>query len=72
MIIGPLYDRKSPDTAALVSSESPIELLDRLNLKPGELEMYVAYGGKDEFTSMARTGFDVHQWSRVEILVHTK
>ena len=25
--------------------------------------------GKDEFTTMAKSGFDVHQWSRVEILV---
>src|SRR5262249_25971828 len=29
--------------------ENPIEMVDRLALRPGDLEMFVAYGGKDEF-----------------------
>jgi S-formylglutathione hydrolase FrmB len=44
----PLYDR-DPDTAAQVSWENPIEMIDRLGLKEGELDMFVAYGGKDQF-----------------------
>jgi pimeloyl-ACP methyl ester carboxylesterase len=47
-VIDPLYGR-GPQTVELVSKENPIELIDRLSLKPGELCMYVAYGGKDQF-----------------------
>jgi S-formylglutathione hydrolase FrmB len=38
-----------PETAALVSRDNPIELLDRLDLQDGELAMYVGYGGRDQF-----------------------
>jgi S-formylglutathione hydrolase FrmB len=48
-VMDPLYDRRSPETLELVSQDNPIELIDRLNLQPGELDMYVAYGGKDQF-----------------------
>jgi S-formylglutathione hydrolase FrmB len=48
-VINPLYGRKNPNTLALVSANNPIELLDTLDIKPGELEMYVGYGGKDQF-----------------------
>jgi S-formylglutathione hydrolase FrmB len=47
-IIGPLFDISS-QTAAMVSQENPIEMIDRLSLQPGELCLYVGYGGKDEF-----------------------
>jgi pimeloyl-ACP methyl ester carboxylesterase len=48
-VIDPLYDRKDPETLARISEENPIEMIDRLDLKPGELELCVAYGGKDNF-----------------------
>src|SRR5262249_28551626 len=48
-VINPLYGRHNPDTLALVSANNPIELLDRLDVKPGEVEMYVGYAGKDQF-----------------------
>ena len=32
-----------------ISRDNPIEMLERYDVKPGELEMYVAYGGKDQF-----------------------
>jgi pimeloyl-ACP methyl ester carboxylesterase len=48
-IIDPLYDRKSGQAAEEVSRENPIEMIDRLNLRPGDLAMYVAYGGRDQF-----------------------
>jgi hypothetical protein len=48
-VIYPLYGRNNPDTISLVSANNPIELLDSLDIKPGEVELYVAYGGKDEF-----------------------
>jgi S-formylglutathione hydrolase FrmB len=46
--IGPLFDA-TPDAAQQVAQENPIEMLDRLSLRPGELCMYVGYGGKDQF-----------------------
>jgi S-formylglutathione hydrolase FrmB len=52
-VIRPLYD-KDPDIAGRVSSENPIELIDRLDLREGELSMYVAYGGKDQFNLAAQ------------------
>jgi S-formylglutathione hydrolase FrmB len=47
-VIDPLFGR-GPDTAERVSRENPIEMLDSYALRPGELSMYVAYGGKDQF-----------------------
>jgi S-formylglutathione hydrolase FrmB len=32
-----------------ISRENPIELLARTNVQPGEVEMFIAYGGKDQF-----------------------
>jgi hypothetical protein len=48
-VIFPLYGRHNPDVVALVSSNNPIELLDSRDIKPGDLALYVAYGGKDQF-----------------------
>lgn len=52
-IMGSLYDG-GPQTAAQVSWENPIELIDRLDLQEGELCMYVAYGGRDQFNITAQ------------------
>jgi S-formylglutathione hydrolase FrmB len=43
-----------PETAAQVSWNNPIEMIDRLGLQPGELCMYVAYGGRDQFNIAAQ------------------
>ena len=43
-----------PETAAQVSSENPIELIDRLCLAEGELCMFIAYGGRDQFNIAAQ------------------
>ena len=32
-----------------MSRENPIEMMYRYDLRPGELEMYVAYAGRDQF-----------------------
>ncbi len=47
-LIEPLYGR-GPQVAYLVSLQNPIEMIDRLDLREGQLSMYVAYGGKDQF-----------------------
>jgi pimeloyl-ACP methyl ester carboxylesterase len=47
-VLGPMYGR---DAGAVWNwpEINPIELLDSLNVRPGELDMYIAYGGRDEF-----------------------
>jgi S-formylglutathione hydrolase FrmB len=53
-IFDPLYDRGDPNAIAQISRDNPIEMLGRLDVKPGELEMCVAYGGKDQFNLAAQ------------------
>src|SRR5438132_3169398 len=43
-----------PETAAELSRENPIEMIDRLCLQEGELCMYIAYGGRDQFNIAAQ------------------
>jgi enterochelin esterase-like enzyme len=38
-----------PPAVLEMAKENPIEMMVRLDLQPGELEMYVAYGGHDQF-----------------------
>ncbi len=69
-VFNPLYDRRDPQEVVEISKANPIEMLERLDVKPGELEMCVAYGGKDQFNLAAqvesflyvarRRGLDVH------------
>ncbi len=47
-VVDPIYGR-GPNTVHYVSWENPIEMLERLDLQEGELAMYVAYGGRDQF-----------------------
>ncbi len=49
-LLDPLYDRRDPATTLQeIIRENPIEMIDRLGLTEGELDLYVAYGGKDQF-----------------------
>ncbi len=48
-IINPLYSRRNPETLPAIIRNNPIEMLDLYDVQPGQLEMYVAYGGKDQF-----------------------
>jgi S-formylglutathione hydrolase FrmB len=52
-LVGPLIGH-GPDAMAKLSSFNPIEVMDRYDLRPGELDLYVAYGGKDEFNIPAQ------------------
>jgi hypothetical protein len=47
-VIRPLYDI-GPDTAAEIALNNPIEMIDRLGIHPGQFDLYIAYGGKDQF-----------------------
>jgi S-formylglutathione hydrolase FrmB len=48
-LISPLYSRRNPETLPAISSNNAIEMLDLYDVRPGQLEMYVAYGGRDQF-----------------------
>jgi S-formylglutathione hydrolase FrmB len=48
-----MYGRGDKAVAGLASI-NPLELMDCLDLRPGELDLYVAYGGKDEFNVAAQ------------------
>jgi S-formylglutathione hydrolase FrmB len=47
-LVHPLYGAGN-QVVAQMSRDNPIELVDRFGLREGELDMFVAYGGKDEF-----------------------
>jgi S-formylglutathione hydrolase FrmB len=47
-VLDPLFG-SGPQALWSVSRENPIEMIDRYHLREGELSMFVAYGGKDEF-----------------------
>ena len=47
-VIGPLYDI-GPNTVAEVSKDNPIEMIDSMNLKEGDLAMFIGYARRDEF-----------------------
>lgn len=48
-VLTPLYGRNNPDTLPEISRENPIEMLDLYDVRPGLIEMYVAYAGRDQF-----------------------
>src|SRR5262249_10659111 len=48
MLFGPIIGH-GPDAMAELSRINPAEIMEACNLQPGELDLYVAYGGKDEF-----------------------
>jgi S-formylglutathione hydrolase FrmB len=43
-----------PDAMEKLSRFNPIEVMDEYDLQPGELDLYIAYGGKDEFNIPAQ------------------
>jgi len=48
-ITDPLLGRRHPDPVAFVSRENPIEMLAAYDVKPGDYEMFLGYGTRDEF-----------------------
>jgi pimeloyl-ACP methyl ester carboxylesterase len=45
----PLFGRRDPSAVERISQENPLEMLELYDVHEGEREMYIAYGGKDEF-----------------------
>ena len=56
----PLFGR-TPETLDEISRINPIEALDIYDLRPGELSMFVAYGGRDEFNIDAQVESFLHR-----------
>ncbi len=54
VISDPLFGR-GPQVIEEMSRINPIELLDVYDVQPGLFDMYVAYGGRDEFNTDAQT-----------------
>jgi len=46
-LLDPLIGR-GPDAIARLSEFNPIEMLDRYDVRPGDVDLYIAYGGQDE------------------------
>jgi S-formylglutathione hydrolase FrmB len=53
-LVYPLFGR-GEEAIEKVSRENPIEMLDQYGLREGELAMYVAYAGRDQFNLAAQT-----------------
>ena len=49
----PLFG-KDREAIARIAEENPVEMLERLNIRPGELDMFIAYAGRDEFNIEAQ------------------
>jgi S-formylglutathione hydrolase FrmB len=52
-ILRPLYDIE-PETTEKIAAENPLELMVNRGIKDGDLAMFVAYGGRDEFNMDAQ------------------
>jgi S-formylglutathione hydrolase FrmB len=52
-LFGPLIGH-GPDAMEKLSRFNPIEMMEQYDLKPSDLNLYVAYGGKDEFNIPAQ------------------
>jgi hypothetical protein len=52
-IVRPIYDNL-PDVMERISEENPIEMLERLDIKPGMFDLYIAHAGKDQFNIAAQ------------------
>jgi S-formylglutathione hydrolase FrmB len=52
-LFAPLFGHGSRAIAG-ISGINPLELMERYDLRNGDLDLYVAYGGKDEFNTTAQ------------------
>jgi len=53
-ILNPLYSRRNPETLPALIRNNPVEMLDLYDIHPGQLQLYVAYGSKDQFNIPAQ------------------
>ncbi len=48
-LIEPLYGRSRTEVPQKIARENPVEMLEAYDVKPGDLKMFIAYAGRDEF-----------------------
>jgi hypothetical protein len=48
-LVWPLFGKNRQEGIRRTAEENPIEMLDRCDIRPGEFDMFIAYGGRDEF-----------------------
>lgn len=58
-LVDPLFGR-SPNAISRIAAENPVEMLESYDVRPGQLEMFIAYGGRDEFNIDAQVESFVH------------
>jgi len=71
MVVKPVWGRGN-EAAARVSPDNPIEILDRLNVQPGQQDYFVAYGQSDELNIDAQAESFLHEARRRGIPVETR
>lgn len=49
VLFGPIVGRVGNNVIPELSRINPLEIMERTNLKDGELDLYIAYAGRDEF-----------------------
>ncbi len=52
-LYGPLFG-KGDDAIAAMAALNPLELMETCDLRPGQLDLFVGYGGRDEFNVAAQ------------------
>jgi hypothetical protein len=45
----PLFGKGDRDVMPKIACENPVEMLEAYDVQPGQLDMFVGYGGRDEF-----------------------
>jgi S-formylglutathione hydrolase FrmB len=68
-LVHPLYGHGNQVVPQL-SRDNPIEMLDAYDLKEGELQMLVAYGGKDQFNIDAQVESFLYRARERNLTVH--
>ncbi len=69
-LYGPTVGNDSQSIAKL-SRFNPIEMLEAYDVKPGELDLFIAYGGKDEFNVAAQVDSFLHVCRQRGIVVES-
>jgi S-formylglutathione hydrolase FrmB len=59
-LLGPVFGHRC-DAPARLSQENPLEHLARLPIRPGDLDMYIAYGKRDEMNIDAQVESFLHE-----------
>jgi S-formylglutathione hydrolase FrmB len=68
-VVHPLYGSGN-QVISQMSRDNPIEMLDTHDVRPGELDMLVAYGGRDEFNIDAQVESFLYRSSERGLNVH--